>query len=372
MKRTWQGILSDRNVIALTDGRPVLLYSRELIRSNSEFIYQSAQKAFGDVVPFYAMKVAPVLDVAIAVGECSQWGGEVYNDSDLDMARDVGFKRVIADGYYKPIRFLEQCVDRDVMAVNVDSVEEAELINKICKERHKRMSLGIRCKISDSSKMGMSYDEVMCAIPLFKKMTNIEVCGVHTHPCSNAQGKPLAYEAYRYEARVAKLLQHNGFHLRYVDIGGGVKEVATHGANLLEHFSRVKDIFCGVCPEEFYIEPGRGVVGDAGALVCKVVSIDRSDKLVNVDIAVYPYLATAGATFDCMFPDSHMKGARLHEFGVGGIWPASIDVIPAEKVNGAIPEDVKAGDRFVLLNAGAYVADKLSDYAFAKIPIAIV
>lgn len=372
MKSGWFNILMDKNVIALSSSSSVLLYSRNRIMTNCEFIYQEAKKVFGEIVPFFAMKVAPVLGVAEVIRECPHWGGEVYNDSDLDMAKTVGFEKVIADGYYKPDRFLERCVDCDVLSVNIDSIGEAKLLNEICLSRKKHMRVGIRCKISASSKMGMSYDEVLCAMPMFKQLANIEVCGVHIHPCSNAQGMPLAYDAYRNEARVAWILKQNGFRLRYVDIGGGIKEILAHGTNLQDHFRRIKEIFNGLNPDEYYIEPGRGVVGDAGALVCHVASVDHSDKLINVDIAVYPYLSTTGATFDCLFPDNLSDRLGFLDFGIGGIWPTSIDVIPAEKVRGLIPRDVTRGNRFVLLNAGAYVADRLSDYAFSEIPIKIV
>lgn len=353
---------------------PTLLFERGRVRSNSKFIYDCAKGIFCKVLPFFAVKVAPIEEVVSVVCEDKSWGCEVYNDNDLELAVKGGCNNIIVDGYFKPHDFLERCINNRVFAINIESVNEAIAINTICRDIGVRCRVGLRCKTSDASKMGFSIHEILEAITILKAMKNIDICGVHTHPGSNSQGTQDAYDAYRYLSNAARVLRDAGFHLEYIDIGGGIGEIALLGGRLRDCFAEVGNIFSDFKDCVYCIESGRGVVGDAGALVCQVVSIDRLDRLVNVNIAVSPYFATTGATFRYAFP-GHGNGSTLSElldYSIGGIWPTSRDVISCDALYNKIPADVEVGDNFVLFNAGAYTADRLQEYSFSRIPIMMI
>ena len=351
---------------------PLLVFCKDAIKVNCDFIYTTACDVFGSVQPFFAGKVAPDENVFGAVRASSQWGVEVYNEVDLKLALAAKFNSIVADGYFKTVEFLEQCISNQVQSIHADSLEELATIDAISKSFNIKTVVGIRCKTDEHSKMGVSLKEAANSIPFLKRMKYISIEGVHTHPGSHSQGTEKAYSAYRYQAQMVRLLQNEGFPIKYVDIGGGVGELSEFGDVLMAHYKRIKTIFSQLTPCVIYVEPGRGVVGDAGALISHVVSIDREDQLVNVDIAVYPFFATTGATFKYSFLESKKCGSSDLSYSIGGIWPTTCDIIPTEKLYNKIPCDVKKGDRFVLYNAGAYTVDRLAEYSFVPVPIRFI
>jgi ornithine decarboxylase len=98
------------------------------------------------------------------------------------------------------------------------------------------------------------------------------------------------------------------------------------------------------------MEPGRGIVGDQGIMVCRVIGKAKrgEDLWLYIDAGVFNGLAEAlGGIRYAFYLD---REDELKEWTIGGISCDSMDVV-ARKV--ALPEP-EVGDFLYILSAGAY------------------
>lgn len=121
----------------------------------------------------------------------------------------------------------------------------------------------------------------------------------------------------------------------------------------------------------FILEPGRALVSDAGILFSKVTSVNHFDKVVNLGIALSPFLCTTSATLELDFPDYLFLEEGL-DYSIAGIWPISSDIITQDRLKLRVPKKIMEGDYVAIYNAGAYVLDRLPEYSFASVDVVFI
>jgi ornithine decarboxylase len=209
-----------------------------------------------------------------------------------------------------------------------------------------------------SGKFGCAPQE---AVALLRQAADLglEAAGIAFHVGSQ-QRDPSRWEAPIASAsRAFGELRDLGIDLRILDIGGGLP--AAHEGNFpslgvyRDTIFGALERYFGSDPPELIIEPGRGVVGDAGWLTSEVVGVNwrGGRRWVYVDVGVYTGLVeTLGeATRYRLFTE---RGeSELGPAVLAGPTCDSVDVL-YEKAPVMLPLSLQEGDRIVFGSAGAY------------------
>jgi ornithine decarboxylase len=163
-------------------------------------------------------------------------------------------------------------------------------------------------------------------------------------------------------------LEARGARLRLLNLGGGmpshhdkpVAGIAAYGQTVM---SAVKAAFAERSrdlPLEMMVEPGRGLVGDAGVIQAEVVLVSRKD---NNDEARWVYLDIGKFSGLAETMDEAIKyrlltladGDAVGRVILAGPTCDSADVL-YEKTDYRLPLSLRDGDRVWIMSAGAYTA----------------
>ena len=160
-------------------------------------------------------------------------------------------------------------------------------------------------------------------------------------------------------ARVFRVLRESGIQLRLLDLGGGFPAAlaegcpppSAYGAAIQRHLAR----HFGQHRPRTLIEPGRGIVAEAGVLVAEVLAVvHRGDtRWVYLDAGVFTGLVeTLGEAI--RYPiETDRDGGRTGPCVLAGPTCDSVDVL-YERTMVDLPLDLTEGDRVRLLGTGAY------------------
>lgn len=169
-------------------------------------------------------------------------------------------------------------------------------------------------------------------------------------------------------------LEEHGVHLSVINTGGGFP------AHFNEPVPEVEEIAAAILPalEQLFsqkarliVEPGRGLVGDAGIMAATVINRARrgdSDWLY-LDVGVFHGLIEGMDFFGFQYPViSERQGEALVPFVLSGPTCDSADVIHPQAM---LPAGISLGDRVYVLTAGAY-SNSLEKYNGIEFPETIV
>jgi ornithine decarboxylase len=148
--------------------------------------------------------------------------------------------------------------------------------------------------------------------------------------------------------------RERGLKLKMLNIGGGIPVRYSYEALSIEDIAYyVRGLlqkFFPILPYELQMEPGRGIVGDQGIMVCRVIGKAKrgEDLWLYIDTGVFNGLAEAlGGIRYAFYLD---REGELKEWTIGGVSCDSMDVVAR---NVALPEP-EVGDFLYILSAGAY------------------
>ena len=156
-------------------------------------------------------------------------------------------------------------------------------------------------------------------------------------------------------------VQELGINLKAINMGGGFPADYLVKSNALavygEEINRYLGFYFSDAMPEIYLEPGRGLVGDAGILVSEVVSISRKSKTdlkrwVYTDVGVFNGLME---TIDesIKYPIYTEKQGETGDVVLAGPTCDSLDII-YEHFPYQLPLSLEIGDRLYWLSTGAY------------------
>jgi ornithine decarboxylase len=180
--------------------------------------------------------------------------------------------------------------------------------------------------------------------------------------------------------RVAMLftdLTEAGVNLRMMNLGGGFPTRYRDDVPEIDQFAQaimgaMTRHFGNALPETV-IEPGRFIVGDAGAVSAEVVLVSRRDddpvRWVYLDIGRFGGLAeTEGEAIRYRITTQH-DGTPTGPVAIAGPTCDGADIL-YEKANYRMPLALTCGDRVELLSTGAYVSTYASQRFNGFAPLA--
>ena len=257
---------------------PCLVVDLDVVREN----YQSFAKALPDSRVFYAVKANPEPAVLKLLAELGS-SFDCASVAEIDMAFAAGATadRISYGNTIKKERDVAAAFARGIRLFAVDAKEEVEKVARAAPGAH------IFCRIlcaGDGAEWPLSRKfgcEPELAIEVLEHAhrLGLDAYGVSFHVGSQ-QPNPEAWDlALKAAALIFRTLSERGIQLRMVNLGGGfpakylkkVPAVKTYGRSI---HSALRKHFGNQIPETI-IEPGRGMVGDAGMIKAEVVLISR-------------------------------------------------------------------------------------------------
>ena len=278
--------------IAAEFGTPVYVYSRAAIEEQ----WRSYDAAFGDRdhLVCYAVKAngnLAVLDLLARLGS----GFDIVSGGELQRVLRAGGRadRVVFSGVGKTRAEMQMALAAGIKCFNVESRAELALLEDVAAEAGARAPVSIRVNPDvdagthpyiatglKENKFGIDIAEARDVYAEAGRLQHIEVVGIDCHIGSQIVNLgPFQNALERVMALVAEL-EETGMRLRHIDLGGGLgiryrDEDPPQPADLAR-------AVCEAIPEAGYqllIEPGRSIVGPAGALLTSVLFLkDTGDK----------------------------------------------------------------------------------------------
>jgi diaminopimelate decarboxylase len=360
--------------IAKELGTPLYIYSHATLVRH----FRALDSAFQHVPHLIAFAMKANSNLAILRLMAREGSGaDIVSGGELYRALKAGVpsSKIVFAGVGKSREEIRYALKSGILMFNVESSEELRAIDDVAAELRIKARVALRVNpdvdpkthpyISTGlkkSKFGISADRALEEFKLASSLKHIDVAGVHKHIGSQLTEVTPFVDALKKVLELVEQLKGRGINIRYINIGGGLgitysdekppepKDLAAAISPLL------RDLKCTVI-----MEPGRVIVGNAGALVTRVLYQKASDvkKFVIVDAAMNDLIRPSlyGAFHDIK-PVRETPAAKPVTVDVVGPVCESGDFLAKDR---ALPE-VKAGDLLAVMSAGAYGFVMASNY----------
>ena len=340
---------------------PCLVVDLDVVAAN----YQAFEKALPDSRIFYAVKANPAPEILkLLAGLGSNFDTASVREIELALEAGATPERISFGNTIKKERDIARAHALGVSLFAVDSHEEVEKVSRAAPGARvfcRVLTNGEGAEWPLSRKFGcvpqMAVDVLVYAHQL----------GLVSHGVSFHVGSQMtvldAWDAAIADARyVFDKLAQQGIVLKMVNMGGGfptkyLKDVPTAQAYGQAIFQALVKHFGNQLPETI-IEPGRGMVGNAGVIKAEVVLVSRKSdndavRWVFLDIGKFGGLAE---TMDeaIRYPiRTERDGDAMEPCVLAGPTCNSADVL-YEKTPYPLPISLTIGDEVLIEGTGAY------------------
>ncbi len=340
---------------------PCLVVDLEVIADN----YRAFTRAMPDTRVFYAVKANPAPEVLKLLADMGS-SFDTASVAEVEMALAAGATpdRISFGNTIKKERDIARAHALGVALFAVDSTEEVEKVARAApgaKVFCRILTDGAGAEWPLSRKFGcepsMAVDVLMHAHKL-----GLEAYGISFHVGSQQTRLEAWDQALAESKAIFDAMQVHGITLKMVNLGGGfptkyLKPVPGTGAYANAIHESLAKHFGNAIPETI-IEPGRGMVGNAGVVKAEVVLISKkhandNHRWVYLDIGKFGGLAE---TMDeaIRYPlvttkDADAKGPCV----IAGPTCDSADVL-YEKTPYDLPLTLSVGDEVLIEATGAY------------------
>ncbi len=345
------------------DTEPVLVVDLDVVRDN----YQAFAKSLPDTRVFYAVKANPapeVLSLLASLGSCF----DTASVPEIEMALAAGATpdRISFGNTIKKERDVARAYALGIRLFAVDCKPEVEKIARSApgsKVFCRILCDGAGAEWPLSRKFGCEPAMAVDVLEHAHRL-GLEPHGVSFHVGSQQRNTGAWDRALAQAAAVFRECGERGINLAMVNLGGGfptkylknVPAVKSYGSAI---FKALRRHFGNRIPETI-IEPGRGMVGNAGMIESEVVLISKKSedddvRWVYLDIGKFGGLAE---TMDesIRYPiRTPRDGGDVGPCVLAGPTCDSADVL-YEKQPYALPVSLEIGDKVLIEGAGAYTA----------------
>jgi diaminopimelate decarboxylase len=364
------GVPLDR--IAAQFGTPCYVYSRASIES----AFRDFDEGLGaiDHLVCYAVKAnsnLAVLDVLQRQGA----GFDIVSGGELKRVLAAGGRadRVIFSGVGKGEAEMREALAAGIRCFNVESEPELERLDAIAASMGRRAPVSLRINpdvdakthpyISTGmagNKFGIPHARALEAYRAAASLPHLQVTGIGCHIGSQILESGPLDEALERVLELAARLKAEGITLGHLDLGGGfgIRYRDESPIDVRGYCARLAARLKG-CGMQVMLEPGRAIVGPAGALVTRVeyLKLDKAKRFAVVDASmselIRPVLYDA---YHEIVPVRAREDAAL-TFDIVGPVCESADVLGSDRELA-----VREGDLLAILATGAYGMVMASNY----------
>ena len=340
---------------------PCVVVDLEVIQKN----YQRFARALPDTRVFYAVKANPapeILRLLTRMGSCFDTAS--VQEMEMVLAAGATADRISYGNTIKKERDIARAFEMGVELFAVDCVAEVEKIARVApgaKVFCRILCDGAGAEWPLSRKFGCVPEMAPDVLEAAHRL-GLHAYGVSFHVGSQQANTQAWDQALASSADIFRQCAERGIHLSMVNLGGGVPTRYLKEVPGVQSFGDA--IFCALSKHfgnripETIIEPGRGMVGNAGVIETEVVLVskkaeDDEVRWVYLDIGKFNGLAE---TMDeaIRYPiRSERDGDELVPCVLAGPTCDSVDVL-YEKEPYWLPFSVEIGDKLLIEGTGAY------------------
>jgi diaminopimelate decarboxylase len=377
-----QELLCDKvamSVLAEKYGTPLYVYSADYIQAR----YKAFDAAFRKVphTICYSVKANSNLAILRMLARMKS-GFDVVSGGELERvlrADKKAARRVVFSGVGKTRDEIDLALKSEILIFNVESESELSVLADraaalkkkarmalrvnpdVFAETHPYISTGLR-----EHKFGVPIQSAWDLYAEAARSKWLDIAGVSVHIGSQIMSVEPFTDAMRRVSELVTQLCNSGFDIRYVDAGGGLgipyssetdfdfsTRAAQYANALLKGLDGVK--------VHLLLEPGRTVVGPAGALLARVVYLKRngSKRFVVTDAAMNDLLRPSlYKAYHEIVPVLRRPEVSSGIFDIVGPVCETGDFFARDR---ELPE-VAEGDLLAILDTGAYGMALSSNY----------
>ena len=346
---------------ARRDDGPCLVVDLDVVRDN----YHTFERALPDSRVFYAVKANPdpaVLNLLAQLGSCFDCASVVEIEQVL--ATGATAERISFGNTIKKERDIARAYQLGIRLFAVDCEAEVEKIARAApgsKVFCRMLCDGAGAEWPLSRKFGCDVAMVPRVLEQARRLGLVPY-GLSFHVGSQQRNPHMWDGALKDASSIFRELAERGINLQMVNLGGGfptkylksIPAVKAYGRSI---FDSLRKHFGNRIPETI-IEPGRGMVGNAGVIEAEVVLISRKSdddrvKWVYLDIGKFGGLAE---TMDEMirYPIRTAYDADAKEpCVIAGPTCDSVDVL-YEREPYLLPVSLEIGAKVLIEGTGAY------------------
>ena len=354
-------------------GTPLYIYSQSAITE----AFLTWKQAFGDArhLVCYAVKAnsnIAILRLLASLGS----GFDIVSGGELERVLTAGgdAAKVVFSGVGKSPAEIRRALEVGIRCFNVESSSELYLIEKIASERGDIARISIRINpdvdakthpyISTGlkeNKFGVNAQQALELYRYAQGASHLQPVGVDCHIGSQLTEVAPFVESVQHLRDLVLELRKSGINIEHIDIGGGLgiqySDEAIPSPSALISAVRAE---LDPLDAELMIEPGRSIVGNAGALLTKVLVEKAGDTkyFAVVDAAMNDLLRPAlYSAWQNIVEASVTQGSEKNTYDIVGPVCETGDFLGKERSLSA-----REGDLLAVMGAGAYSFSMASNY----------
>lgn len=340
-------------------GTPLYVYDAEKIRKKIKKAKTVFEGLDAEIV--FALKANnnPALLKIMAEEEI---GADVVSRGELLASKMAGMKRILWNGNGKTDEDIRYFVNQGLNIVCIDSLQELPLWDGVNVIKLLRVNPDVDARTHPHISTGLRAHKFGVPIEKVSEVAD-RIDGIHLHIGSQITDVEPFFDAYSKALDCAK---QYGF--KYIDLGGGWG-IDYEGRELdIESLQKgISEIFAGF-DGKLIAELGRFIIGPAGYLVTKVVSVKPSEKIFIVTDAgmnalIRPVLYDAHHRIQVLASTKKTVTADV----VGPLCESGDILARGRKLEVPIP-----GTAIVLENAGAYGFSMANNYNGMPFPAEVL
>ena len=358
--------------IAAKFGTPTYVYSKEAL--TSAFRLFDAGFEGTDHLVCFAVKSNPSLAILNLFAKLGA-GFDIVSGGELERVIAAGGdpSKVVFSGVGKTEAEIRRALELGIFCFNVESSSELERLNQVAGSLGKVAPISLRVNPNvdakthpyistglKNNKFGVAYEDALSLYQAAAKMPNIEIQGVDCHIGSQLTELSPFLDALDRVLALVDQLEAAGIPIHHIDAGGGIGicYVDETPPDFAEYAKAMRQKMAGR-RVKLVFEPGRALVGNAGALLTKVEYLKHTESknFAIVDAAMNDLMRPAlyDAYHDIVAVKHSSAEAQVYEI-VGPVCESGDFLGHDRKL--ALAQD----DLLAVLSAGAYGMSMSSNY----------
>lgn len=358
--------------IAQEYGTPTYVYSKAAL--TDAFRRFDAGFAGHDHLVCYAVKANPNLAILNLFAKLGA-GFDIVSGGELARVLAAGGDpgKVVFSGVGKTAAEMRAALEAGIFCFNVESDAELDRLNAVAGDMGKRAPVSLRVNPNvdakthpyistglKNNKFGVAYEQAVALYQRAAALPHLDVHGIDCHIGSQLTELSPFLDALDRVLVLVDQLETAGISMRHLDIGGGIgirytdetpPDFGVYAAAILQKLAGRKF--------KLVMEPGRALVGNAGALLTTVEYLKHGEtkNFAIVDAAMNDLMRPAlyDAYHDIQAVRVRAGDAQVYEI-VGPVCESG-DFLGHDRTLA-----LQQGDTLAILSAGAYGMSMSSNY----------
>ncbi|HEY0885558.1 MAG TPA: diaminopimelate decarboxylase [Ramlibacter sp.] len=361
--------------LAREHGTPLFVYSKAAMLS----ALAAYQRGFAGRKAriCYAMKANPSLAILQVFAQAG-CGFDIVSGGELQRALAAGGRPadIIFSGVGKTRAEMRQALDCGIGCFNVESEAELEVLSEVATsagltapvsirvnpdvdpKTHPYISTGLK-----GNKFGVAHDRALAAYRRAAALPGLRVVGIDCHIGSQITAAAPYLDAMDRILDLVESVEAAGIPLPHIDFGGGLgisyqgEQPPAADALWARLFEKLDAR--GYGDRQFLIEPGRSLVGNAGACLTEVLYLKPGEQK--------NFCVVDAAMNDLPRPAMYQAWHAIVPLAASSAAASTYDIVgPVCESGDWIARDrelaVQPGDVLAVLSAGAYCMSMASNY----------